>query len=61
MNIELQVTGGTVTTVRCNVLISAKITGSLQIERSDFTKICDLFYSDGYTVTGNGFANVTAP
>lgn len=51
MKINLYITGGTDKAVRANLEIAGEICGNLQIERSNFTKFCELLYGEsGYSI-----------
>ena len=52
MEIELNIVGGTHKNVRCNVSIKGSQAGILQMDRAEFTKLCDLIYPSGYTLKG---------
>ena len=53
MNIELEVSGGTAKAVRFNVKISDALAGNLQVDRTDFTKLCELLFNGNYKITGS--------
>ena len=52
MDIEIDVVGGTIKNTRSKLKINGNLTGELTMDRSDFTKFCDLLYKTGYSITG---------
>ena len=59
MNIEIEVVGGTVKNVRAKLNINESMTGELTMDRSDFTKFCDLLYRNGYSISGKAVTNIS--
>ena len=52
MQIEIEVVGGSSKLVRSKLSINSSQVGELNIDRSDFTKLCDLLYHKGYKING---------
>ena len=51
MDIKISVVGGTDKTVRAKFAIEGQEAGELQVERSSFTRLLDLLFTDGYVIS----------
>jgi len=48
---KIHVVGNTHKSIRCNLNLDGEACGNLQIERSNFTKFCELMFGEtGYTI-----------
>lgn len=62
MNIKLIVTGNTHKSVTSNILIDDESSGTIQVERANFTRLCDLLFPEkAYTVSNSEQTPVQIP
>jgi hypothetical protein len=59
MNIQIDVVGGTIKNTRLKLNINDTMTGELTMDRSDFTKFCDLLFKTGYSITGKAATTIS--
>lgn len=53
MNIQIEVTGGTHRLVHATLHIEGENSGTISVERSCFTKMCDLLMNEKYSIVKN--------